>query len=121
MAQRTVAQGRAGPGRCLARRGVSAEGYAGSLDRVSAPRVLYSFPHRIGAGRICYTAWEQVDGIAAAGADVTALVASVERPLPPEVQVAATLARGRWRIPYRLLGQLRALTLHDRLVARRLP
>ena len=35
-------------------------------------RVLYSFPHKIGAGRICYTAWQQVAGLAAAGADVLA-------------------------------------------------
>jgi hypothetical protein len=91
------------------------------LDRVSQVRVLYSFPHRIGTGRICYTAWEQVDGIAAAGADVTALVGSVARDLRPGVQVSSTLARGRWRVPYRLLGQLRALVVHDRIVARRLP
>ena len=33
-------------------------------------RVLYSFPHKLGADRICYTAWQQVNGLAAAGADV---------------------------------------------------
>ena len=32
-----------------------------------------------------------------------------------------TLARGRFRVPYRFLGQLRALRLHDRLVAQKLP
>jgi glycosyltransferase involved in cell wall biosynthesis len=37
------------------------------------------------------------------------------------VSVFATLARGRVRLPYRAIGQLRALRLHDRLVARRLP
>jgi len=84
-------------------------------------RVLYSFPHRIGAGRICYTAWEQVNGIAAAGAQVTAFPASVARDLPEGVRVSPTLSRGRLRVPYRLLGQLRALVLHDRIVARRLP
>jgi len=31
-------------------------------------RVLYSFPHKLGADRICTTAWHQVDGLAAAGA-----------------------------------------------------
>ena len=31
-----------------------------------------------------------------------------------------TLARGRWRIPYRALGRVNALALHDRIVARRL-
>lgn len=88
---------------------------------VSSLRVLYSFPHRIGAGRICYTAWEQVDGLVDAGADVTALAASVARELPAEVRVSTTLARGRWRVPYRLIGQQRALIVHDRIVARRLP
>lgn len=84
-------------------------------------RVLYSFPHRIGAGRICYTAWEQVRGLAAAGADMLVSPASVHRPLPEEVRVASTLARGRFRLPFRAVGQRRALMLHDRLVARRLP
>jgi glycosyltransferase involved in cell wall biosynthesis len=81
--------------------------------------VLYSFPHRIGAGRICYTAWQQVDGLVEAGADVLAHPASVLRPLRAQT-VSPTLARGRFRVPYRLLGQLRALVLHDRIVARRL-
>lgn len=84
-------------------------------------RVLYSFPHRIGAGRICYTAWEQVAGLDAAGADVLVHPASVHRPLPDGVEVRPTLARGRLRVPYRAVGQLRALILHDRIVARRLP
>jgi glycosyltransferase involved in cell wall biosynthesis len=35
--------------------------------------------------------------------------------------VRPTLARGRLRVPYRALGQHRALHVHDRLVARRLP
>jgi glycosyltransferase involved in cell wall biosynthesis len=89
-----------------------------AVDRI---RVLYSFPHRIGAGRICYTAWEQVAGVHAAGAEVHVHPASVHRALPEGVHVRPTLARGRIRLPYRVLGQLRALVLHDRLVARRLP
>jgi glycosyltransferase involved in cell wall biosynthesis len=84
-------------------------------------RVLYSFPHRIGTGRICYTAWEQVRGLAAAGASVLVFPASVHRPLPEGTRVASTLARGRLRLPFRAVGQMRALALHDRLVARRLP
>ena len=35
-----------------------------------AIRVLYSFPHRLGAQRICYTAWQQVNGLATAGANL---------------------------------------------------
>ena len=33
-------------------------------------RVLYSFPLRLGADRICGIAWQQVNGLAAAGAEV---------------------------------------------------
>jgi glycosyltransferase involved in cell wall biosynthesis len=84
-------------------------------------RVLQSFPHKIGAARICTTAWHQASGVAAAGGDVTVLTGVVDRPLPPNVRVRTTLARGRWRIPYSAIGQLRALALHDRIVARSLP
>ncbi|HEY6937173.1 MAG TPA: glycosyltransferase family 4 protein [Terriglobales bacterium] len=83
-------------------------------------RVLYSFPHKLGAGRICYTAWQQVNGLAAAGAVVLVFFGVLHRPLPANVAVRPTLARGRWRIPYRLLGTLRACALHDFIVARRL-
>ena len=48
------------------------------------------------------------------------MAGSVDRPLPPEVEVRTTLARGRIRAPYRVLGQLRALRAHDKIVARRL-
>ena len=84
-------------------------------------RVLYSFPHKIGAARICMAAWHYVDELSAAGADVLVYPGAVARPLPATVRVRPTLARGRVRIPYRALGQLRALALHDRIVARRLP
>ena len=84
-------------------------------------RILQSFPHRIGAARICTTAWHQAAGVASAGGEVTVRAGSVHRPLPRQVHVQATLARGAVRIPYRALGQLRALDLHDRLVAHSLP
>ena len=80
-------------------------------------RVLQSFPHKIGAERIATTAWHQAAGAAAAGAEVTVASAVVHRALPPEVQVRATLSRGRWRLPYRVLGTVRTLALHDRVVA----
>ena len=44
-------------------------------------RVLYSFPLRLGADRICTTAWYQVDGLAAAGAEVLVFPASISRPV----------------------------------------
>jgi glycosyltransferase involved in cell wall biosynthesis len=83
-------------------------------------RVLQSFPHKIGADRICDTAWHQAEGVAAAGADLLVFPGVVHRALPQEVRVRPTLARGRWRIPYRVLGKLNALALHDHVVARRL-
>jgi len=83
-------------------------------------RILYSFPHKIGAARICYTAWEQVRGLAAAGADVIVFPGAVSRALPENVRVRRTLAWGKLRIPYKLLGRMGACVLHDRIVARRL-
>ena len=87
----------------------------------SPVRVLYSYPNRIGADRICLTAWHQVNSVAAAGASVLAYPGAVARELPPEVQLKPTLARGKLRVPYRMLGRRRALVVHDHVVARRLP
>lgn len=83
-------------------------------------RVLYSFPHKLGADRICYTAWNQVNGLAAAGATVHVFTGVLHRPVDPSVTVRTTLSRGPLRISYRAVGQLRALSLHDRIVARAL-
>ena len=83
-------------------------------------RVLYSFPHKLGADRICYTAWQQVKGLASAGADVLLFPGALSRPVPDSVEVHPTLARGKLRVPYKLVGKLRALALHDKIVARRL-
>jgi len=83
-------------------------------------RVLYSFPHKLGADRICYTAWQQVNGLAAAGADLLVYPGALHRPVPAGVKVHPTLARGKARIPYRLLGSMRAFALHDRIVSRRI-
>jgi glycosyltransferase involved in cell wall biosynthesis len=91
------------------------------LDHEVGVRVLHSFPHKIGAGRICMTAWHEVADAANAGGDLTVYAGVVQRPLPRRVRTRTTLARGRWRIPYGVLGQLRALALHDRIVARALP
>jgi len=83
-------------------------------------RVLYSFPMRLGADRVCYTAWQQVNGLAAAGADLLVFPASVGRPLPPGVKVSPTLAWGKFRLPYKVVGTMRAVALHDKIVARRI-
>lgn len=92
------------------------------MTRAGEPiRVLQSFPHRIGAARICTTAWHQASGVARAGGDVIVFAGSDHRPLPVDVRSRPTLARGRWRVPYRAMGLMHAMKLHDRLVSRRLP
>lgn len=83
-------------------------------------RVLYSFPHKLGASRICYTAWQQVNGLAEAGADVLVHTTALARPVPPGVRVDATLSRAGLRLPVGVLGSFATLALHDHLVARRL-
>jgi len=83
-------------------------------------RVLYSFPHKLGADRICYTAWQQVNGLAAAGADLLVLPGVLHRPVPEGVKVRPTLAWGKLRIPYKVVGTMRACALHDHIVARRI-
>ena len=84
-------------------------------------RVLYSFPHKLGAERICYAAWQHVQGLANAGAEVIAFPGVLHRPLSQNVKVRPTLAKGKWRVPYRLLGTLRACMLHDWIVSTRIP
>jgi glycosyltransferase involved in cell wall biosynthesis len=61
-----------------------------------------------------------VSGLAAAGAEMLVLPASLSRPLPNSVRVWPTLAVGKVRLPYRLLGVFRTVALHDKIVARRL-
>ncbi len=83
-------------------------------------RALYSFPHKLGADRICYTAWQQVNGLVSAGAEVALYAGALTRPVPDSVEVHTTLARGKLRLPYKLVGKLRALALHDKIVAHQL-
>ena len=57
-----------------------------AMSSTSQPiRVLQSFPHKIGAARICTTAWHQAAGAAEAGADVLVMPGAVHRPLPEDV------------------------------------
>jgi glycosyltransferase involved in cell wall biosynthesis len=87
------------------------------VSRDKPIRVLYSYPQKLGADRICYTAWQQVNGLAAAGADVLAYPGVLHRPVHPDVRVRPTLARGKLRLPFKLLGTQRVCALHDRLVS----
>jgi len=90
------------------------------MRTVESVRVLYSFPHRLGAARICHTAWQQVNGLLNAGASVLVFPGSLSRELQPGAVIRPTLARGRFRIPYRVLGTERACALHDWIVSERL-
>lgn len=83
-------------------------------------RVLYSFPHKLGVGRICYTAWQQVNGLAAAGAELVVFPGVLSKAVPPAVRVRPTLAWGKLRIPYKLVGRMRTLALHDYIVSKRI-
>lgn len=79
-------------------------------------RILYSFPQRLGAGRICATAWQQVVGASAAGGCVKVFAGSVERVTGTENK--ETLRFGRLKIPLRILGRRGAGRIHDWRVAR---
>jgi glycosyltransferase involved in cell wall biosynthesis len=83
-------------------------------------RVLYSFPHPLGAPGIGSTAWHQVDGLQRLGQDVMVSTTSVARGVSGDAQVQTTLAAGRARLPHRALGLGRALALHDWRTARAL-
>lgn len=84
---------------------------------MSSPRVLYSFPHRLGAQRICHTAWQQVEQVCASGVAVTAVCASVARPVSSGCRVKTTLSLGSARLPVRLVGREKCLVLHDWVTA----
>lgn len=83
-------------------------------------RVLYSFPHKIGAGGICYSAAQQVKAMSKLEANVTVFTGVLHKPLPDNVKVVTTLSWGKLRISYKLFGTMRALSLHDRIVAKRI-
>jgi len=89
--------------------------------------VFYSFPHVLGTPGIGVAALHNVRVLAAEGADVTLVCASV----PPGTELAgvrsvvSTLAVRSRRIPHRVLGVDRAYRYHDwraaRLLERRAP
>ena len=83
-------------------------------------RVLYSFPHKLGGPRICGIAWHQVNGLVSAGAEVTVFPGVLQKAAAAGVKVRPTLARGKLRIPYKLLGHQRALALHDYIVSKQI-
>jgi glycosyltransferase involved in cell wall biosynthesis len=80
-------------------------------------RVLYSFPTRLGTPGIGTTAWHQVAGLAEHDVDVTVVCGTIERPLPAAVEVIETLRPAGVKVPFRVLGFMRTVALHDRRAA----
>ena len=87
---------------------------------MTAPRVLFSFPSRIGTSGIGTTAWHQATGLARRGAEVHLACGSVERDLPGVHVLAETMRVAGRNIPYRAVGVDRAIAYHDWRVARML-
>jgi glycosyltransferase involved in cell wall biosynthesis len=58
--------------------------------------------------------------LAGAGAEVIAFPGVLQRRVAPEVTVRPTLAFGKLRASYKLLGALRACAIHDYIVSRRI-
>ena len=61
-----------------------------------------------------------MNGLAVAGADLVVVPGVLHREVPANVRVRPTLARGKLRISYKLVGSLRACALHDWIVSRRI-
>lgn len=85
---------------------------------VTRPRVLLSFPTRVGTGGIGTTAWNQAAGLARVGVDVSIACGSVERALPGVRIPLETMRVAGRRIPFRVVGLDRAMAYHDVRTAR---
>lgn len=81
-------------------------------------RVVFSFPHVLGAPGIGWTAWNQVEGLTRAGHEVHVVAAGLARPVEA-ASVTLTLSVAGRRIPHRAVGRDRAFVWHDRRAARR--
>jgi D-inositol-3-phosphate glycosyltransferase len=80
-------------------------------------RLLYSFPHALGAAGIGSTAYHEVQGAIREGLEVSVFCTSLARPIDGAREIVTTLElRGR-RLPHRALGVERAYRYHDRRVA----
>ena len=77
--------------------------------------VLYSFPHPLGGAGIGTAAWHHVDALARAGARVTVVCTTVQRPLDPDLDVRTISVLGAIRP--RMIGRGRAADLIDRVTA----
>jgi glycosyltransferase involved in cell wall biosynthesis len=81
-------------------------------------RILYSFPHALGAPGIGTTAVNQVLGLLARNHDVQVFAASTHKTSNfPDTRIANTMVFGGVRVPHKVLGMDRTMALHDRRVA----
>lgn len=80
-------------------------------------RILYSFPHPIGAPGIGTTAIQQVRGLLARGHEVTVIAASIYRGCEHLPNLIRTMVFGGVRVPHRVMGMDRTMAYHDSRVA----
>jgi glycosyltransferase involved in cell wall biosynthesis len=85
------------------------------------PRVLYSFPGRLGETGIGLIALQQIEGLVSEGFEVQVYCGSTDRPVPGVSKLVETFKIAGVTIPYyRLLSMPRACGMHDGIVARSL-
>lgn len=80
-------------------------------------RILYSFPHDIGATGIGTTAINQVIGLLKRGHDVTVIATSAQNNAHVLPKIITTMMVGGVRVPHRALGMDNAMAYHDARVA----
>lgn len=83
-------------------------------------RILYSFPHPIGAPGIGTTAMHEVLGLLGRGHDLTVIATSAHKDCPPLPKFISTMSFAGLRVPHRVLGMDRTMAYHDSCVARHL-
>ncbi len=81
-------------------------------------RILFSFPHALGAPGIGWTAYHQVTGLISRGHEVHVVATSLARPITGAASMTTTLALAGRRVPHRAIGRDRAFRLHDAIAAR---
>jgi glycosyltransferase involved in cell wall biosynthesis len=80
-------------------------------------RILYSFPHDIGAPGIGTTAVNQVVGLLERGHDVTVMATSARNKTYALPKIITTMMAGGVRVPHRVIGMDNAMAYHDLRVA----
>lgn len=75
--------------------------------------ILFSFPLRIGRIGIGMTAWHQLNSLSKAGIKIHLLAGSVEKKLSNIESVHTSLHRFGFKIPISLIGNERAINIHD--------